>query len=44
MSLTTASPLLTKKSKKGAALRPAGNWKVADNVELEADGFFSARG
>jgi len=44
MSLTTASPLLTKKSKKGAALRPAGNWKVADNVELEADGFFLREG
>jgi tetratricopeptide (TPR) repeat protein len=44
MSLTAAPPLLTKKSRKEAALRPAGNWKVADNVQLEADGFFLREG
>jgi hypothetical protein len=42
--LATDSPLLTKKSKKKPALRPGGNWKVADNVQLEADGFFLREG
>ena len=44
MPLPTAPPVVGKKSKKGAALPPAGNWKVADNVELEADGFFQREG
>jgi tetratricopeptide (TPR) repeat protein len=45
--LTTVPPLLAEKSvkyKKGAAAPPAGNWKVADNVRLEADGFFLREG
>ena len=45
--LTTAPAPLTKKSvkhKKGAAWPPAENWKVADNVQLEADGFFLREG
>jgi tetratricopeptide (TPR) repeat protein len=44
VSLTTAPPMLSKRSRKEAPLRPAGNWKVADNVELEADGFFQREG
>ena len=47
--LTAAPPLLTKKAvknrnKKGAAVRSAENWKVADNVQLEADNFFMREG
>jgi lipoprotein NlpI len=44
MPLPTAPPLLGKKSRKGASLGRAGNWKVADNVQLEADGFFQREG
>jgi len=45
--LATTPPLFTKKQvkhKKGAALPPAENWKVADNVQLEADNFFLREG